>query len=298
VQFYLGQHFHFAMNESQAPNLQGMPASNRFVKFAAVFSIFPPLIAIFGQVLLFLYLRSHGHTNIATVGIIELLIVILMVLGLIFGIVALAVTNRSERKGIFGLAITGICLNIFLLVSLIALPLLLPLTRLSKFPITVQGRLDRAKQELAEANTDEKRFYALDGAAKESFNVGNIQDAQNYANELLKMATSFKANWNYGNAIQDGNLVLGRIAARNGQIEEAKKYLLQAGKSPGSPQMDSFGPNMSLAKDLLEKGERDSVLQYFELCRKFWSMDYGKLDEWSKDVKAGQIPDFGANLVY
>ena len=58
--------------------------------------------------------------------------------------------------------------------------------------------------------------------------------------------------------------------------------------------MNSFGPNMSLAKDLLEKGERETVLNYFELCRKFWNMDYGKLDEWSREVKAGRIPQFGA----
>ncbi len=51
-----------------------------------------------------------------------------------------------------------------------------------------------------------------------------------------------------------------------------KKYLIAAGKSPGSPQMDSFGPNMTLAKDLLEKGERDAVLEYFMRCRKFWKM--------------------------
>jgi hypothetical protein len=27
---------------------------------------------------------------------------------------------------------------------------------------------------------------------------------------------------------------------------------------------------MSLAKELLENGQREPVLQYFELCRKFW----------------------------
>jgi hypothetical protein len=53
-----------------------------------------------------------------------------------------------------------------------------------------------------------------------------------------------------------------------------------------------------LAQDLLEKGKRETVLQYFELCRKFWKMDYGKLDQWSREVKSGKIPDFGANLVY
>jgi hypothetical protein len=57
---------------------------------------------------------------------------------------------------------------------------------------------------------------------------------------------------------------------------------------------------MSLAKELLEKGERDVVLQYFDLCRRFWSTNIndGKLDRWSQDVKAGKMPSFGANLEY
>ncbi len=137
-----------------------------------------------------------------------------------------------------------------------------------------------------------------DDAAKESFEVGKIEDARKYATNLLTLAPKYRGDWNYGNAIQDGNLVLGRIALKEGRTEEAKQYLIEAGKSPGSPQMNSFGPNMSLAKDLLEKGEQDVVLQYFDLCRKFWEMGHDDLDQWSKDVKAGKVPDFGANLVY
>jgi hypothetical protein len=108
----------------------------------------------------------------------------------------------------------------------------------------------------------------------------------------------YKNDWNYGNAIHDANLVLGRLAVRNGKIAEAKQYLIAAGKSPGSPQMDSFGPNMSLANDLLAKGERQAVLEYFQRCRKFWKLHEEKLDQWSAEVEAGGIPDFGANLVY
>jgi hypothetical protein len=55
---------------------------------------------------------------------------------------------------------------------------------------------------------------------------------------------------------------------------------------------------MSLAKELLEKDQREPVLQYFELCRKFWKMGGERLDQWTKDVKAGQAPDFGGNLAY
>lgn len=163
---------------------------------------------------------------------------------------------------------------------------------------TPQQRLERAMKELDAAKTPEKRFYALNDAAKESFVGGKIEDAQKYAKELMTLLPQFKGNWNYGNAVQDANLVLGRIAVHDGRIDEAKKYLLEAGKSPGSPQMDTFGPNMSLAKDLLEKGERQVVLDYFELCRKFWQMHDGRLDKWSQEIKDGEIPDFGANLVY
>ncbi len=164
--------------------------------------------------------------------------------------------------------------------------------------MTPQQRLDRAIKKLAEAKTQEEKFYALNDAAKESFVAGKSEDARKYAQELMTLLPQFQGNWNYGNAVQDANLVLGRIALREGRVDEAKRHLTEAGKSPGSPQMDSFGPNMSLAKDLLEKGERDTVLQYFELCRKFWKMGKDQLDHWTKDVKAGQIPDFGANLVY
>ena len=157
---------------------------------------------------------------------------------------------------------------------------------------------DGAVKKLAAAKTQNERFYALNAAAKESFNGGKVEDARKYAQELMDLLPQFQGDWNYGNAVQDANLVLGRIALREGNVEEAKRRLIEAGKSPGSPQMNSFGPNMSLAEDLLKKGERQVVLDYFALCRKFWKMDYGKLALWSKEVKAGRIPDFGANLVY
>lgn len=146
--------------------------------------------------------------------------------------------------------------------------------------------------------SEEERFRFLSGAAKESFVAGKIEDARKYAQELMTLIPKFQGHWNYGNAIQDANLVLGRIAVREGRIQDAKRFLIEAGKSPGSPQMDSFGPNMSLAKDLLEKGERDVVLKYFDLCRKFWETHKEYLDQWTKDVKGGKVPDFGANLVY
>jgi uncharacterized membrane protein YeaQ/YmgE (transglycosylase-associated protein family) len=285
------------MSESP-PFLEPCPPPSRFVRYAAAFGILTPLIAISCCIFSFEYLKAHGHTKFTAFYAVGMFVLLVMVLGFVSGLISLAVAKQHERKGIFRRALIGICLNGFLLVSLIFGPVFYLSVTGHEFPTTPQGRLDEATKALSAASTDENRFYALDDVAKESFNAGKFEDADKYAKELLKLAPNYQGDWNYGNAIQDGNLVLGRIAVRRGQIEEAKSYLLEAGKSPGSPTMDSFGPNMSLAKDLLEKGGQDAVLQYFELCRKFWANDYGKLNQWRDEVKAGNVPSFGANLIY
>ncbi|MFM2294157.1 MAG: hypothetical protein RLZZ350_570 [Verrucomicrobiota bacterium] len=160
------------------------------------------------------------------------------------------------------------------------------------------SRLERATRELKKAKNQDERFYALGDAAKESFDAGLFFEARKYAEELAALTLQYSKDWNYGNAIQDANIVFGRLAVRDGKITEAKNFLLLAGKSPGSPQMDSFGPNMSLAKDLLQHGESEVVLEYFELCKKFWDGKFSTLDAWRDEVKAGRIPEFGANLFY
>ena len=62
--------------------------------------------------------------------------------------------------------------------------------------------------------------------------------------------------------------------------------------------MNSFGPNMTLAKALLEAGQHEVALQYFGLCRVFWKMDRGQLDQWIDEVNRGLCPNFGVNLIY
>jgi len=166
------------------------------------------------------------------------------------------------------------------------------------FGADLTERYERSISRLSKANTESERFYALREAAKLSFTQGRIDAARNYAKELSTLALKFEKDWNYGNAIHDANVVLGRIAVHEGDIERAKHCLLEAGKTPGSPQLNSFGPNVSLAKDLLEKGEREIVLKYIELCRGFWTNSRGRLEQWEADIKARKMPNFGANLVY
>jgi len=55
---------------------------------------------------------------------------------------------------------------------------------------------------------------------------------------------------------------------------------------------------MILAKELLEKGEKDAVLKYFQLCALFWKSGQNKLNNWTDTVQNGGMPDFAANLAY
>ena len=151
---------------------------------------------------------------------------------------------------------------------------------------------------LAESSGKYERFTILAATAKAAYGTGNYVTAKKYADELLGTAQFYPNDWNYGNAVHDGNMVLGLIAVKNGDPKSGAEFLLKAGNTPGSPQIDTFGPNMTLANILIEKGETEAVLEYFELCKKFWKMEGGRLDSWAASIRGGGKPHFGANLFY
>jgi hypothetical protein len=159
-------------------------------------------------------------------------------------------------------------------------------------------QLYKSAAELAVAKTEYERWIAIGDVGLWNVDNGSLEKAELFANETLTIAERFKDDWNYGNAIHKGHLTLGRIALRRNDIEEAKKQLLLAGKTPGSPQLDSFGPNMVLAKELLDKGEKEIVLMYLELCEVFWDLHMEKLMIWEEDIVNNRSPSFGANLIY
>jgi len=80
---------------------------------------------------------------------------------------------------------------------------------------------------------------------------------------------------------------------RDGAVTEAKDYLLASAQTTGSPVQQSFGPNMRLAKELLECGEREVVVEYLRQCSQFWQTDDHQAEQWIYAIEHGQTPDFG-----
>ena len=164
-----------------------------------------------------------------------------------------------------------------------------------ELPRSPQQILEDLEQD-RESGNDSRQFYMLDEVTKAALWAGAFDKAADYAKELLSEAAKNADDPNYGTAMHDANIVLGRVALRQGDVSKAGRLLLEAGRTPGSTQLNSLGPDMTLALELLENGQRDIVLQYFVLCRHFWVSGSQQLDAWTKTVQQGGIPKFGANL--
>ncbi len=183
------------------------------------------------------------------------------------------------------------------LISLLALVIVWSVIGYRNYSYLNLPKSQKAEIELNNADSEIDRFYALDEAAKTSFEAKKYEKAEQYATELLMLAEKYPNNWNYGNAIYDAHVVLGSLALLQNDIDKAKEELLLAVKTPGSPQLNSFGPNMTLARDLLEKGQTEPVIHFLKECKRFW-YSHQKVDGWIKVIGSGGMPDFGANLVY
>jgi hypothetical protein len=154
--------------------------------------------------------------------------------------------------------------------------------------------LRKAEENLDAAGSDARRRAPhLAYAAKLAFNAGDMLKAERYARETL-------ANPSYpngvGDSIHDGNIVLGRIALKNGDVALAKTYLLAAGKTPGTTIVKRFGPNMSLAKELAARGEMETVLAYLQMIRAMMTENQDRVDDMIALAKGGRQPDFSRFL--
>jgi tetratricopeptide (TPR) repeat protein len=117
-------------------------------------------------------------------------------------------------------------------------------------------------------NDQRKRVGMMPDLAKTAFATGKFDEARSYATDLsAKVAQPDYSDSKNGDAIHHGNLVLGRLALKLGDVEKAKEHLLKAGQISGGAGLCSFGPNMMLAKELLELGDREVVIQYLKLCQ-------------------------------
>ncbi len=135
------------------------------------------------------------------------------------------------------------------------------------------------------------RFYSVGDELTAAYKSNDFAKAKTLANEYAELASVYRCNWNYGNAIHDLNRVLGLISLSTGDIDTAAKYLEKAGKSTGSPQLNTFGPELDLANQLLQRGKVDAVKAYLKDIKSFWEMNNGQVDTWLAEIEKGGKPE-------
>jgi tetratricopeptide (TPR) repeat protein len=135
-----------------------------------------------------------------------------------------------------------------------------------------------------------RKYYLYDDLAEIAFDAGKWSIARSAAKKCVSLAGKFGKNWNDGNAIHDGNCTLGRLALRNGRLSKAIFHLNEAGKTGGSPQLDSFGPNMRFAQEMLRAGLREPVIEYLEACKRFWDGKSQNLSDCISQIERGKSP--------
>jgi tetratricopeptide (TPR) repeat protein len=135
-------------------------------------------------------------------------------------------------------------------------------------------------------NSEARKALAGD-MAQSAFRVGNFSGAMRLAQlDLRNSDPSF---------VQRANTLLGRVAVRSDDLVSAGRYLLDSARVETPRYGFTFAPPMVLAKELLERGERDVVVQYLESCLAIWPHGEKTLQIWIDDVKADRMPNFGTS---
>ncbi|MGA8490942.1 MAG: hypothetical protein WB711_10990 [Terriglobales bacterium] len=135
------------------------------------------------------------------------------------------------------------------------------------------------------------RTLLLPVLANLAFDVKDDKAARTYATQALDLASHAGDRTIQGTsvgpqAIHDANDVLGRVALRNGDLQQAREYLLKA--APVGENMNTLGPRMLLAQALLDRGEREVVLQYLDKMKTSWKSGTTQLDHWIAAIKTGK----------
>ncbi len=140
------------------------------------------------------------------------------------------------------------------------------------------------------ADSDITRLHGLGRELRRAFLNSNFPAARTLAAEYLTLAAKYPCSEGYGDAIYGANSYLGRISIKDGDVAAAGQYLLAAGKTPGSGVLDSIGPDLTLANQLLRAGQVDTVVKFLQEIRAFWKPGQRQLDSWTADIEAGQRP--------
>ena len=138
---------------------------------------------------------------------------------------------------------------------------------ITAFQLVMAALEERRQGSAQEEDTDPSEQPGWEALA-----AGDLELAVRIADALLERSRELPdGHWNFGNLVHHGHIIRGYAFLRGGDVAGATSELLAAGQTPGSPQLDSFGPDLNLAWELLRRGRDDAVLAYLRNVSTFWA---------------------------
>jgi hypothetical protein len=153
------------------------------------------------------------------------------------------------------------------------------------FPNQAQRALYAYDHVLALLHNPADRQALAGEMAGAAFKIGDFEGAAALAKLYLHSTDR--------NATQKANTILGRVALRSGDVAASKQNLLDSSGAAAARDIATYGPAMALARELLEKGERATVLEYLEKCLILWPRGENMLRNWIAEIQNGATPNFG-----
>ena len=113
----------------------------------------------------------------------------------------------------------------------------------------------------------------------------NINAYEQQKASFMKMLLNLSAG--NGDSIHQINIAKGWLALKSGNQNKAVSYLMASTQNTGSPVLGSFGPDMTLIRELYKRGNKSAVLQYLKQVQSFWKTDSANeyISVWRKMIK-------------
>jgi beta-lactamase regulating signal transducer with metallopeptidase domain len=119
--------------------------------------------------------------------------------------------------------------------------------------------------------------------------------SKRYADDLLALAPKFRKDPDYSSAVFTANVLAGNIAAREGNNNEAVKYLRDASKIPPSEEMAYLPPSAytvpyrQLCQILTGSGYRSDVVSFLEHFAEINISERDEILAMAADARAGKM---------
>lgn len=121
-------------------------------------------------------------------------------------------------------------------------------------------------------------------------NVRDFIRARAMAERLLAQLEAVGSTECHAQVVHWSNICLGMDSLERNDEEMAELFLQSAGETVGSSTLRSFGPDLVLARRLLERGRIAGVRAYLLKCRNFWESGRMQVDQWVADIDGGVPP--------